>query len=423
MIYTFFEVATVLFACLLVHIFFNGWFGARAQKRSKMALFMLAYFLLHSVVTLLPLNPALRAVISTFLVIGIAAALYETTKPSAIYSAFLYMALAVLSEYLCLVFMQMLGFDANVLMVEGNSRAIYLFIAKTVQFIVVLIAASVLRKNRAALTAKQVAPLIPCLIVSIHICIVFFRVFPYHENGLPMMLIIALLGLLYVNGIIIICTQSIKNNALEIEEQKLAGRHYEMQKQYYHKVIKDRDETRALWHDLKKHVTALEVLVESGDTQSAKNEYEQIRQAFDDLGSVVDVENSTLNAILYHNINRVKSNNVHVNLEAQASREFSISAVDLSVIIGNTFDNAIEECLLITETQKDINVVIIQKHHMLFYEISNPCLQVPHRKAGNFHGYGLRNVRRCVEKYGGSMEIESSDNQYKVSIRLNCAAK
>jgi membrane-associated HD superfamily phosphohydrolase len=166
------------------------------------------------------MNPAIRAIISTFLVIAIAAALYETTKFSATYSSLLYMALAVLSEYVCLVVMQILGFNTLTLLVDGNSRAIYLVFAKTVHLVVVLVAASVLRKNRIALTVKQIAPLLPCLIVSIYIYIVFFEIFPYFEDGFPLMLIIALLGLLYINGIIVFNTQSIKSSAVEIEDQK-----------------------------------------------------------------------------------------------------------------------------------------------------------------------------------------------------------
>jgi hypothetical protein len=176
---------------------------------------------------LFPIDPILRAFISVFLVTGIAAALYDTSKLSAIYSALLFVALAVLSEYLSLVVLQTLGVDTHTLMSDGNIRAIYLALAKTVHLIVVLIAASILRRNRAILTIKQIAPLLPCVIVSIYVCIVFFRIYPYLEESYALMLIIALIGLLYVNGIIIFNTQTIKSSIVEFEEHKLANKHYE----------------------------------------------------------------------------------------------------------------------------------------------------------------------------------------------------
>ena len=421
MIYSFYEIATVLVECLLLHIFFNAWFGLGNQKRLKIIVCMTLFFLLQSLISLLPLNPILRAVISYFLVFAIASLLYKTTFSSALYSALLYIALVILSEYLSLVLLNSLGLDTGKLMAAGNERTTYLALAKSVHFVVVLVAASVLRKNRAALTPGQILPLLPCLVVSIYICIVFYKIIPDHEDYLASLLVIALIGLLYINGIIVINTQSIKTVVFENEEQRLARQHYEMQEQYYRNVLKDREETRALWHDLKKHIIAMEALIGAGDSQNAKAEYDRFHQAFDELGNIVDVDNLTLNAIFHHNIKQAKTHNISVCLDAHVSPELSISAVDLSVIIGNTFDNAIEECAALAESNPKISVTIIQQNQMLFYEITNPCMQIPHKKAGKHRGYGLANVKRCVEKYNGSIENGVADGQYRVSIRLNCS--
>ena len=34
-------------------------------------------------------------------------------------------------------------------------------------------------------------------------------------------------------------------------------------------------------------------------------------------------------------------------------------------------------------------------------------------------GYGLKNVRRCAEKYGGGIETSKDDTQFKVVVYLN----
>lgn len=419
MIYYIFEIATAFFECLLVHIFFYGWFGTKSRNFLKSLFFMALYFILHCSVSLISFHPAIRMAISYFLVLGISAVLYETTLVTAIYSSLLYMALAVVSEYLSLLFMNILGFDTGVLMTEGNARAIYLALAKTLHFSVVIIVALVFKKNRTALTIKQVALLLPCIIISIYICTVFFDVFPNNEKGLSLSLLIALAGLLYINGIIVVNTQSIKTAIVENEEQKLAARHYEMQEQYYQNIIKDREETRALWHDVNKYLTAIKAIVASGNTSAAKKEYEAMRQTFDNLGTVVDVENEPLNSIIYHNIKRAETYNIPVHLTAQVSPEISISPVDLSVILGNTFDNAIEECTLLSDDCRKIIVSLIQQNNMLFYEIKNTCVEIPHKKSGSYHGYGLKNVKVRVQKYGGTMESGKINGYFCVSIRLN----
>lgn len=418
--YITFEIATVAFECLLVHIFFNGWFGTKSQNFLKLLLFIALYFLLQCSITLLDLHPVLRTIISYFLVFGTALVLYETILISAAYSSIIYMALAVVSEFLCLKLLNILGLRTNLLMLEGNSRVIYLAVAKTVHFAVVLVATSILRKNRTTLTIKQITPLFPCLIVSIYICSVLFDAFPDNENDSSLALVIALVGLLYINGIIVINTQSIKSAIVGNEEQKLAVQHYKMQEQYYNNVIRDREEMRVLWHDVNKYVTAIEAIVNSGDIQTAKQEYKAIRQSLDKLDTIVDVENEVLNTIIYHNLQRAKSHNISVSLTAQVSPEITISAIDLNVILGNTFDNAIDECAMLEDECRNIYVSLIQRKSMLFYEMKNPCMGISHKKAGRHHGYGLKSVRTCVQKYGGAMENGIIDGYYCVSIRLNC---
>ena len=420
MTYFCFEIATVLFECLLVHIFFNGWFGLKSHKHSKVLPFMVLYFISQCAVSLFPLHPIFRTIYNFILVLVIAVSLYETTHSAAVYSSFLFATLAVISEFLCFLLLNALAFNTDSLMIRGNARAIYLVLAKTAHFAVVLITSTVLRKNRAALTLKQVAPLLPCLIVSIYICTVFFYVFPDGNSNFAITLAIALVGLLYINGVVVLNTQLIKHTIVEIEDQKLASQHYDMQTQYYRSVVQDREETRALWHDVKKHVTAIGAIVSTGDIQAAKTEYEAIYKAFDKLGTIVDIENEVLNSILYHNFQRAKTNGISVRLDARVSPCVAISAVDLSVIIGNTFDNAIEECIMLDKEYREISVTLAQQNNMLFYEIKNPCMEISHKKLGKHRGYGLRNVIVCVDKYGGSLEKGAVNGTYTIAIRLNC---
>lgn len=423
MIYFVIEFSTVLFDLLFIHIFFGWWFGYRNKPRPQIALYFLAYLLLRSIITFLPVDPVIRVVVNCFFVFGISYLSFDTAKISALFSSLLFMVLGILSESFSYVIVHMFSFDGDALMAPGNARTILISLAVSVRLITVLIAASILKKNQAALTFRQLAPILPCLAVCIFICIVFFIIFPYLDESMTFLLLIALAGLLYVCGIIVLNTQAIKNTVYEIERQRTEIQHFEMQKQYYQKVITDREETRAMRHDMKKYVTALEALVESFDIDTAKNEYAQIRKAYENLGSVVDTESDTLNAILQHNIDKAEVADVPVSHDIRVTAEFNFPAVDLSVIVGNTFDNAIDECVLLKDNNPQIYVSIIQQNHMLFYEIKNPCSKAPREKPGRLHGYGLKNVRRLVEKHFGSMDAGISGDEYIVSIRVNLRAQ
>ena len=57
---------------------------------------------------------------------------------------------------------------------------------------------------------------------------------------------------------------------------------------------------------------------------------------------------------------------------------------------------------------------------MLFYKISNPYDPAQGKKPGSLHGYGLRNVRECVNRGRGSLQIVQENGEYTLSAIINC---
>lgn len=94
--------------------------------------------------------------------------------------------------------------------------------------------------------------------------------------------------------------------------------------------------------------------------------------------------------------------------------------LDLYIIIGNTMDNAIEACDAFPAGHKpSISCTLRQKNHVLLYEISNPIPQVSVKKAGVIHGYGLENVKECVNRNSGFISVKTENDIFCVSITLN----
>ena len=71
-------------------------------------------------------------------------------------------------------------------------------------------------------------------------------------------------------------------------------------------------------------------------------------------------------------------------------------------------DNAIEACDAFPAGHKpSISCTLRQKNHVLLYEISNPIPQVSVKKAGDIHGYGLENVKECVNRNSGFISVKN----------------
>lgn len=416
--YQMFEIGTSLAECFLVHIFFQNWFGQRPRSRWQFWVCYLTFFAVNCGFTLLPMLPAFRAVLGAVCVLGVALYLYQTTVQTAVLGSALYVALTVLAEYVVLVVLSATSFETADLLVYGKERVLYNVLAKLLNLITVLFASVILGRNKADLTMRQVFSFLPCHLISIYVCHVFYK-FAETTPSVPFSFVLVLLGLLYLNFMLVILMERLSESARVQRQQALEEQQFLMQQHYYAQVQQDQAETHALWHDIKKYMTAMQAMVDTGNSQAAAEELSFLEDAFSKIGNLVDIGNSELNVILNYWLQHANAAGVTLHLTADVPSQVSVSAVDLSVMIGNTMDNAIAACQVLPNEQRVIDVMLCQRNHMLFYTIENFCIPNQPPKPGKIHGYGLRNVKACVENYGGSMTIEASGEKYCVSIRLN----
>ena len=132
-------------------------------------------------------------------------------------------------------------------------------------------------------------------------------------------------------------------------------------------------------------------------------------------------ENMLVNVILNY---KKQNMNTKTRFETKINipKEISIEKGDLGVILGNLLDNSVEACNNHVEREKPyIYVNIAMEANMFIICVENSISTVNKelcKKDLVNHGRGLKNVRRLVEKYNGTMEIEKCENSFKVEIML-----
>ena len=146
----------------------------------------------------------------------------------------------------------------------------------------------------------------------------------------------------------------------------------------------------------------------------------QVNSVIAEIHQTVDVGNVVIDGILERALEQIRSTEITLEFDVWIPEKLPIAAADLSIVIGNTLDNAIESCLRV-DGPSNINLTLRQNQRMLLYEIQNPIGDEHCPKAGEIHGYGLRNVRQCVAKYQGDIEILNAENTFKVSIQIPTA--
>ena len=131
-----------------------------------------------------------------------------------------------------------------------------------------------------------------------------------------------------------------------------------------------------------------------------------------------------IDGVLNYMIKRAKSE--LVNVEAQVQLPGAVGhSFDINVILGNLLENAIEAAAKTEE--KFLEVKVRMKQGILRIEVENSFDgELRQSKQGllstkdesSHHGIGLKNVRKMVEKYDGSMEVHAEENRFRVSLLL-----
>ena len=131
-------------------------------------------------------------------------------------------------------------------------------------------------------------------------------------------------------------------------------------------------------------------------------------------------------AILNSKISLAKSKNIQVIADAHIPLALKISELDLCVIIGNLFDNAIEASLKLPEEQRIIRIYMDMKNTQLYISFTNFTSTKKLDKInglfrttkGDGHGFGLLRIDNIIKRLDGYLSRNSEDGAFTTEILL-----
>lgn len=129
----------------------------------------------------------------------------------------------------------------------------------------------------------------------------------------------------------------------------------------------------------------------------------------------------------YDRVVVAKNRKIDIQFSVNDLSPIKIDMVDLTVVISNTLDNAIEACEKLPETDRQIYVQALLEEDELFYAVRNKSLpvnmianQLPASTKENpsFHGYGLQNVHTTLEKYHTLYAMDYENGWFEFATEL-----
>ena len=206
---------------------------------------------------------------------------------------------------------------------------------------------------------------------------------------------------------------------LAVYQRELIEIHYAEVENMYRQI-------RGWRHDYRNHIQAMKVHAAQGDWEAVRAYLDALETDLAAVDTVLKTGNPMADAILNSKISLARSKGITVRADASVPVALGLSELDLCVILGNLFDNAIEASLALPQDRRLIRVYIDMKGEQLYISFTNFTAGKKRSKTGGRfrttkgegHGFGLVRIDTVVERLGGWLSRNSEDGAFTTEILL-----
>ena len=270
-------------------------------------------------------------------------------------------------------------------------------------------------------------------LVLMPICsIIVITLLIYTDTCTDIGLTIVSIGLLIANFLMLYLYNLLLHSISQQYEMEMLKTQLQAYTNQLNVVLRGEEKIKALRHDIKHHLNELMLLANKHDVAEIQKYIDEMNSFLKNSNEIVASGNleidSVLNFMLQKAEKELKTVDIKVMLPEKVRHSF-----DINVMLGNLLENAIEAAGK-TEN-KYLSVHIKLKRGILKVKIENSfesCIlcEEQNRKETILkttkpfteqHGIGLKNVKKIVEKYNGTMAVTAQEGIFCVNLLLYMA--
>lgn len=214
----------------------------------------------------------------------------------------------------------------------------------------------------------------------------------------------------------------------ELNEELSIERYFSREKEKQYALSKETIELiNQKSHDLRHQIRKWGNL--QGISKEAVREAEEIINVYD---SILKTGNEALDIILTEKSLLCMRYGIRFSCMADGKILGFMRETDLYALFGNMIENAIEAARNQDEEKRVIYVSVRPINEMVMIKVKNfyqgmlefvDGIPQTKKKEREYHGFGVRSMRRIVEKYDGNLKIKAEDGVFTVSIVLPCVTR
>lgn len=256
-------------------------------------------------------------------------------------------------------------------------------------------------------------------IVSMVIFFIFRMGYELNNTYYNTFATVSAVGMTFCTVLVLYLYERQAEQSAQLRMREQYERHLKSQVKHLDEILLKQEELRRVRHDMNNQLVAIQGYFHEGDIAGGEAYVTSLLQNLQTPSSRIRTGNSALDAILSTKKALAESKGITVDMEVQISDQLPLEPVDVCVIFGN----AIEACDRITQGEKKINLVLVQREGKLLCHLTNTApinsskdFSITSKSDKKNHGFGLVNLRESLEKYDCEPTITYKDGQFSLKF-------
>ena len=177
---------------------------------------------------------------------------------------------------------------------------------------------------------------------------------------------------------------------------------------------------RKMTHDYCTQLETLSELLENGNLEEAKAFLSELKVHQSERILLINSHNAAIDALLNQKGYIARQHGIDMRFRVNDLSELKLPRVDVTIVLGNLIENAMEACADLSTSQKWVSIQVLYSQNILSISIINPSRpvliingQIPTSKPEpQLHGFGLNNVKDILEKYQAEYSFAFEDGRF-----------
>ena len=275
----------------------------------------------------------------------------------------------------------------------------------------------------------RIASIVPLIFLTMQIIVLYYPAPYWHWNEFNWykyiiitvyLLFVSVYYLLYIQASAIVEKYALeKRQLLMAQQEKLWESEVLRQKATADLVFKQR-------HDMRHHNGVIIEMLKNGEIEQLKEYMEKFDEFISESINNNYCANPITNGIFNQYALKAEKYGIKVGFNVNIPIEIGIDNIDITCVLGNALENALEACLRLEKNvNKEIIVTLKFKDNRLRIQIENTCnndiifdgdLPLTKKKNG---GTGIKSILYTAEKYDGTAGFSVIDGRFITQIVLN----